>query len=164
MEFDFYLLVQRCYRLWRWSPTATCVLLLGQLRRLRSRRWMRLFGFGAGIRPATSSADARCASKPCSRPLGGDSAVPRAASPPAPIIIRLRPRSKSAAPAPAASWRIRWRRRRAHLQWMAWVAQNLYDESPYVSLRGPAPPASTQRRHRLSLVRPSRSAADRAES
>jgi hypothetical protein len=148
----FWLMAVNCWLLFRLNPTAFTVALWGSLRRSLLRLTPTWFIGPAATHPVGRARSAQSKSRNSSMPSTGASGA-RPATPQYRVTIRPRMRSsKSPAPAPAVSWRTRWSR----VRWMAWVAQNMYDDRTPVQLSNPCAVRETQRLRRLSRMRKSR--------
>ena len=145
----FFDMVVNCWLLFRLNPTAFSVACWGSIRRSVLRPIQRWLVGAVDIRQAGPAARSASNSPNSSMRSGGTSAARSVRPTPRVTIPALMRRLRSAAPAPPGSWRTRWGR----LQWMAWVAKNLYDDGPTVSVQAPRALREAQRHRRVPRVR-----------
>ena len=161
----FWSVVVRFSHAWRSSPSAVIVTVWGSLlQRWCSARKIAQSIFAVIIRRDGSNGGGRLNSRCSSMPSVGVCDVHNVGNLSRPITPRLMPHLRWNVPAQPVSWRTRWRRRQAYLQWTAWVARNMYASSSTVLVQRPAHMGTAKRRSRLSHLRSTRPTSTRVAS
>lgn len=151
---NFFWSICTLYGLYRLSPSAAAVCVLGWCHRLRWRLGLGNLSFGVNTRMGGSKEIPSSSSNRSLQLSGGTSAVPS-------VSNSLKPRTRgriavfwSRVRAPFDRWRTRQRKRYleriAYAKWLSWVAQNLYDDQPRVRVSFPKPTHSSKRNRRVS--------------